>query len=147
MAATITLQESDATDVVIPPTGQQRVYVDAADTVLKVLRSDGVTRPIGGSQMSQTPGIISGPTDYVTNFGELVRVDVSALALNVVLPTGDSTNTDLEVWVKLVSVATFTCTLLCTGLQTIDGASSVTLTTDYEWIILRFDGSNWMQLG
>jgi len=98
-----------------------------------------------GSPVLQT-AVQTGPTSYNAAIQDLVRVDVSAGAVTVNLPTAVG-NTDKEVWVKLVSLATNTCTVDAAGVQTIDGALTATLTTDYEWIILRSDGANWMQIG
>jgi hypothetical protein len=98
-----------------------------------------------GSPVLQT-AVHAGPAPYSAAIQELVRVDVSANPVTVNLPTAVG-NTDKEVWVKLVSLATNTCTVDAAGAQTIDGSLTATLTTDYEWIILRSDGANWMQIG
>jgi hypothetical protein len=97
-----------------------------------------------GSPVLQT-AVQAGPT-YNAAIQDLVRVDVSGGAVTVNLPTAVGT-TDREVWVKLVSLATNTCTVDAAGVQTIDGALTLTLTTDFEWAILRSDGANWMQVG
>lgn len=100
---------------------------------------------VKGSPVLQT-AVKVGPTTYNAVIQDLVRVDVSAGLVTVNLPTAVG-NTDKEIWVKLVSLATFTCTVDAAGVQTIDGALTATLTTDFEWIILRSDGANWIQVG
>jgi len=97
-----------------------------------------------GSPVAQT-AVQAGPT-YAASIGELVRVNVSGGAVAVNLPTAVG-NADREIWVKLVTAAAFACTVNTAGIETIDGAASAVLNTDYEWIILRSDGANWMQLG
>lgn len=98
-----------------------------------------------GSPVVQTT-VKVGPTSYNAAIGDLVRVDVAAGAVTVNLPTAVG-NTDREVWVKLVSAAANTCTVDGAGAETIDGSLTATLTTNYEWIILRSDGTNWLQVG
>lgn len=97
-----------------------------------------------GSPVLQTA--VQSGASYNAAIQELVRVDVSANAVTVNLPTAVG-NTDREVWVKLVSLATFACTVDGSGAQTIDGQPTAVLNTDYEWIILRSDGANWLQVG
>lgn len=90
----------------------------------------------------------TGPT-YNAGLGELVRVDVSGGNVTVSLPTAVG-NTNREIWVKLVTAAipaTNQCTIDPAGAQTIDGAATFVLDTDFEWIKLRSDGANWMQVG
>jgi hypothetical protein len=87
-----------------------------------------------------------GPVTYGASIGDLVRANVSAGTVTVNLPTAVG-NVDREIWIKLVSVATFACVVNCVGAETIDGSGAVSLTTDGEWLILRSDGANWMQMG
>ncbi len=97
-----------------------------------------------GSQVRQTAvqtGVIPG------TIGQLIRVDISGGNATVNLPTAVGM-ADQEIWVKVVTTAGGnTCTLTPLGLQTIDGAPSLILTTDYEWANLRSDNANWMQIG
>lgn len=90
----------------------------------------------------------TGPS-YAAAIGDLVLVDVSGGNVTVDLPTAVG-NTNREIWVKLVTVAapgTNECTVDPNGVQTIDGASTFILDTDFEWIKLRSNGANWMQVG
>jgi hypothetical protein len=87
-----------------------------------------------------------GPIIYPAVIGDLIPCDVSGGTVTVNLPTAVG-NTNREIWVKLISAATNPCTINTAGIETIDGAATAVLNTDYEWIILRSDGANWMQLG
>lgn len=83
---------------------------------------------------------------YAAALNDLVRVNCSAAARVVDLPT--AVGHTRELMVKLVSVATFACTLDAFGAETIDGALTLVLSTNYEWAILKADGAgNWMQVG
>ena len=82
---------------------------------------------------------------YLAALNDLVRVDCSAAARTINLPTAvGHTN---EIMVKLVSLATFATTVDAFGAETIDGALTLVMSTDFEWAILKSDGANWMQVG
>jgi hypothetical protein len=98
-----------------------------------------------GSPVRQVSTVV-GPASHNAAINTLVPVNVAAGAVTVNLPTAVG-NTDHEVWIKLVSLATNSCTVDGAGAQTIDGALTAVLNTDYEWIILRSDGANWIQVG
>ena len=64
------------------------------------------------------------------------------------LPAGHAAGD--KITVKLVPVATPTtneCVVDADAGEFIDGALTVTLDTNYEWITLVSDGTNWMQVG
>jgi hypothetical protein len=122
-----------------------------ADEVLTTDSAVAATwKALASLYLSGTPvlqgALVTGPATPTVAISTLVPVDVSAGAVTINLPTAAS-NVDKEIWVKLVSVATFTCTVDAFGAETIDGALTLTLTTNFEWVILRSDGTNWMQLG
>lgn len=86
---------------------------------------------------------------YGAGIRELVRVSVTGGNRTVNLPTAIG-NSNRSIMVKLVTTAiptTNQCTITPFGGQTIDGAASYILDTDYEWVELRSDGANWMQVG
>jgi len=85
-----------------------------------------------------------GPS-FSAALNDLVRADVSAAVLTINLPTA-ALHTR-EIMVKLVTVATFACTVDAAGAETIDGALTLVMSTDFEWAILKSDGANWMQVG
>lgn len=98
-----------------------------------------------GSPVRQVSTVV-GPTSHNAAIQTLVPVNVAAGAVTVNLPTAIG-NVDKEVWVKLTSLATFTCTVDGAGAQTIDGALTVILAVDFEVLKLRSDGANWLQVG
>lgn len=83
---------------------------------------------------------------YLAALNDLVRVDCSAAVRTINLPTAvGHTN---EIMVKLVSLATFSTTVDAFGAETINGALTLVMSTDFEWAILKSDGAgNWMQVG
>ena len=116
-----------------------------ADTPTTATWKDPATVYLHGSPVRQT-AVQVGPTTYGASFGDLVLVDSSAGLVTVDLPPAAG-GQDREVWIKLVAVATFDCVADPNAAETIDGAADATLDTDYEWIILRSDGTNWIQVG
>lgn len=116
-----------------------------ADSPVAASWKDPATLNLWGSPVRQT-GIQVGPVTYGASIGDLVRADVSAGIVTVNLPTAVG-KTDREIWIKLVSAATFSCVVNTAGVETVDGSPAAPLTTDGEWLILRSDGANWMQLG
>jgi len=98
---------------------------------------------LGGTPVLQT-AVQTGA--IAAALGELIRVDVSGGVATVTLPTAVG-GTNREIWVKLTTAATNNCTINTFGGETIDGAASHVMNTDYEWVKLRSDGANWMQVG
>ena len=79
--------------------------------------------------------------------GQIILVDISSGNATGTLP--DPTGAiDEEVWVKVTSVASGnTCIISTVGAETIDGAATYTLDTNYEWVKFRSDNTNWIQVG
>jgi len=127
----------------IPPPAPNALLT--ADSPTEVSWKDPSTLNLWGSPVRQT-AIQVGPVTYDADIGDFVLADVSSGAVIINLPSA-SGNTNWEVWVKLVTVATFTSTVNCAGVETIDDNSSATLDTDYEWLKIRSNGTNWMQVG
>ena len=86
---------------------------------------------------------------YLAALNDLVRVDCSAAARTINLPT--AVGHTREIMVKLVTVATFACTIDAFAAETIDGALTLVFAAnpinDFAWAILKSDGANWMQVG
>ena len=76
----------------------------------------------------------------------LVEFSVGGNA-TLTLPTAAGALDD-EIWVKITSIANSNTVVISTdGAETIDGAAGYTLDTDYEWVKLRSDNVNWIQVG
>ena len=78
---------------------------------------------------------------------QLILVDISGGSATGTLPDAAG-ELDKEIWVKVTSVASGNnCTLTPDAGDTIDGAATYVLDTDYEWVKLRSDNTNWIQVG
>lgn len=82
-------------------------------------------------------------TDTTATFNTLHKYSTTAGAVNVAIPTGHAEGDTIIV--KMTSVATNTITIDPASSQTIDGALTLVLNTDYECVTLVSDGTNWMQ--
>lgn len=83
--------------------------------------------------------IDDGDSPFAAAIGTCIPVNLSGAAANVEIDLpAVQTNLNREVWVKIVSaVGSYKVTLNPAGADTIDGASSYDLDTDYERIKLR----------
>jgi hypothetical protein len=88
--------------------------------------------------------IKAGPTTYTAALGEFVRVSVTGGLVTVNLPATHPSGT--QIGVKLVTTAANNCVVVASGAETIDGVSTLTLTTNYKAVVLMSDGTNWMQV-
>lgn len=75
----------------------------------------------------------------------LLLANPSANAITVNLPASHAVGD--KVLIKMSAAATNPITVDPNGVQTIDGQTTITLTTDYEWVLLVSNGSNWFQIG
>ena len=144
---TLSLKNQTAASVPNAATGTLKIFVDSADSVVKTKDESGAVSSIGGS-LSLVTVVTNGTSPYSANIKELVPVDVSGGNVTINLPSAASLGGQ-TIYVKLVSTATPStneCTVDPNGAETIDGVSTVTLDTDYEWIGLASDGTNWMQI-
>lgn len=81
-------------------------------------------------------------TITVVGANSTVYVDVSGSAATVNLPAGCLAGD--EITVKLTSAATNSCTIDPAGSETVEGASTLVLSTGYASVTLRFNGNgNW----
>lgn len=78
----------------------------------------------------------------ITTSDDIVLCNASSGAFTVTLPTA-SGNTGLQFVVKRLNSGSNAVTVATAGGQTIDGASTVSLSSQYEFITLVSDGSNW----
>ncbi len=79
---------------------------------------------------------------YNAAVGELVLCDPSGAGFTVNLPAA-SGNSGRHVWVKNTTSSTNTITIDGSGAETIDGATTTTITTGFGAVRLVCDGSGW----
>jgi len=79
-------------------------------------------------------------TNYNANDGEIVLVDASGGAVTVTLP---SPSNGARVRVKKIDSSSNTVTVQPSGTETIDGASSHSISQQYETYEYVSDGTNW----
>jgi hypothetical protein len=75
--------------------------------------------------------------------GQIIMVDLTSTNQTVALPAGHRRGDRLEVQVTSAASG-HTCTLDPSGAQTINGASTLVLSTDYAGALLTSDGTNWL---
>lgn len=118
--------------------------VDGTTTNLREIagRKKLVAEGTGGSAWNIRA--VSG--DQTAAAGDLLLVDCSSAASVVTLP--DSPASGSRVRVKMANpYTTHSITVQRSGSNTIDGAVSHVLSTDYEWVELIYHGSVWYQVG
>ena len=110
----------------------------------------GPSSPIAIWQPNTSVTVVAEQTGAigVVALGDLILVEISAGG-NATLTLPDAAGgLNEEIWVKMTSVANSnTITITPDAGDTIDGAATYVLTTDHEWVKLRSDGTNWMQVG
>lgn len=102
----------------------------------------GTLASSSGSTSTTTVTAIKTGT-YTTALGEIVRCNPSSGGFTINLPTAFS-NTGFSIVIKNVTSSTNTITIQATGLETIDGSSTQTMTVGYQSFTLISDGVNWM---
>lgn len=85
------------------------------------------------------PYTISSPASTVTTLKYLIDNGSSAVTIN--LPTAANPNTDLRIEIKRRGTASVTVSP--SGSQTIDGLSSVVLSSQYASLTIDSDGTGW----
>jgi len=98
---------------------------------------------VGGytaSELMASWSVVSKSSDYTASNNEFVLVDASGGAVTITLPSPSSGG---KVGVKKTDSSTNTVTISPSGSETIDGASSLTIDTQYQSYTLISDGTNW----
>ncbi|MCA9058609.1 MAG: hypothetical protein KDA85_08920 [Planctomycetaceae bacterium] len=78
----------------------------------------------------------------ITTSDDIVLCDATGAAFTVTLPTAVG-NTGRQLVVKRLNSGSNAVTVAAAGSETIDGASTVSLSTQYQVITMVSDGSNW----
>ena len=118
------------------------VTTPAANAIPKALPSSGGRLHVGWTALLQD---VAGGVSYSPALNTLLFVPATANAITINLPAGHIQGD--QMLIKLNSVATFSVTIDPNGSETIDGASTLVLTTDFEWAWLISNGINWFQIG
>ena len=112
----------------------------AAGTAGQFLKTQGA----GANPTWDTPPggwtVVSKSGNYTASDGEIVLVDASAGAVTITLP---SPSAGARVRVKKTDASTNTVTVSPSATETIDGASSHTISKQYETYEYVSDGTNW----
>jgi hypothetical protein len=88
--------------------------------------------------------VVSKTTTYtLTALDSVVRADASGGAFTLTLPTAVGC-TGRQYWLKKIDSSANAVTIATTSSQTIDGASTYSLATQYAHVLLISDGANWM---
>ena len=82
---------------------------------------------------------------YGASVGEIVRADPSGGTFTINLPTAASIGGQ-GIWIKNVTADTTAITVDGNGSETIDGATTVSMTTARQSLYIVSDGTNWMTM-
>jgi hypothetical protein len=100
---------------------------------------------VAGDLLAHKP-LIAKSGDYtITTSDEVVIADAAAASFTLTLPTAVG-NTGKVYWVKKIDATANTVTIDGDGAETIDGAATAVLTTQYEAITVISDGTEWWVL-
>jgi hypothetical protein len=105
-------------------------------------------RLVSNGQIFAVPFLPTGTktANYTAAVWDLVPVNVSAANVTIALPQFHTAGD--QIGIKLVgSTEGHTCTVDGYGAQTIDGAATLVMFTDYEWCLLISTGTSWLQIG
>lgn len=147
-----------------PGANDIRLYVDTADTKLKIKNNAGtvvdlhdktpsahaVSHKLDGSDALVLKGLRTGyllvnttPVTLSATTDQLVKVDATGGARTVNLPTAASIDGQFYTIIKSDSGAN-TVTIDAASSETINGSLTYVLTAQYQTVTLRSDGTNWL---
>jgi len=89
-------------------------------------------------------GVKTITADYTAAYDAVIRCDASAGAFTVSLPTASGI-TGKAYLIKKVDSSANAITIDPYGTETIDGAATITLASQYDTVIIVSDGTNWMK--
>ena len=101
--------------------------------------------PIRGSITADTP-VVSKSANFTvltTQKGSLFEVDASSGSVNATLPAAADATNGFEITVKKIDSSSNAVTVDGSGSETIDGATTQTLSNQYDSIIIVCDGTEW----
>jgi len=116
---------------------------DTGVGLVEVARLQGAAEPF--MQLSSLGyGVKTITADYIAAYDAVIRCDASAGALTISLPTASGI-TGKAYLIKKVDSSANAITIDPYGTETIDGAATVTLASQYDSVIVVSDGTNWMK--
>ena len=121
--------------------GAYKVVLTDGDDVVK-----WTADPVAGS-LGATGEVDEKTAAYTVTTGDATKtiaVDATSGALTVTLPTAATATDGFEVTIKKTDSSVNAVTIDGNGAETIDGAATLLLTTQYRSATLRCDGSNWL---
>jgi hypothetical protein len=137
--------------VTIVPAGAQTI--DGGSSVILIrpfawfrLTSDGANWSAEGSDRPfATAAKTADYTVTTADHGKTVTVDATAAPVTVTLPTAASAGDGFNVTVKRIDATTNAVTIDGNGAETIDGALTLLLSTQYEAARLKCNGAAWYE--
>lgn len=112
-------------------------YSDSGWRVIKLTDSDYLS-----ANIQQNSSVVSKSTTYTAKVNEFVLSDASGGAFTVTLPTAASAS-GKEVTVKKIDSSGNAVTVDGDGSETIDGALTATLSSQWDSVVVVSNGSNW----
>ena len=155
----IAVKKTDSSANAITIDGDGSEEIDGATTLelaaqydVVVIRSDGSGWSVVAKTITATAAANLGQTTLTktaaytvttSDFGALVDCDATSAAFTVTLPTASSAGDGFEITVKKTDSSENAITVDGDGSETIDGATTISIATQYQSAVLRSDGSNW----
>ncbi len=120
-----------------PGAGNARMYFNSTSTTLLANQNNVGYRPVAITNLvtvTTTYSVLS--TDYT------VLGDATSGAVSVTLPLASAQTGKIYV-IKKIDSSVNAVTVARSGADTIDGATSVSLLTQYQFTVVQSDGTNW----
>lgn len=150
--ATLWVQHTGtAGKITVVPTGVQTIDGGASVILLRPrswfrLTSDGANWSAEGADRPSVP--LAKTADYtvgVADYSRTITVDATAGPVTLSLPSAASAGSGFFVTVKRIDATTNAVTIDANGAETIDGALTLILSTQYEAAKLRCNGTAWYE--
>ena len=138
-----TLDEHPVIDTTID--GADEVYIPAQYGHFEIETSGGQWYITGGKidNIWNTWNVKEKTEDYSAKFKDFVLANANGGAITITLPAVSTPFIGARIEVKKIDSSTNAVTIATADSATIDGASTITLSTQYEAYTMVSDGSNW----
>ena len=125
----------------VPGAGQDIRKIIFTGSIIERV-GDGVARITSQADESTSVTVVTSETTITSTSG-LVVILANATSGNIVVNIPTAVGNSSRITVKKTDSSTNTVTLTASGAQTIDGASTTTLTKQYESVDIVTNNSNW----